>query len=538
VSATVATSGGPPAASAPPAATPAPEQPIPWLGLTAVLLGTFISTLTGRLSNFGLNDIRGAVHAGFDDGAWITTAFTAAQMLVTPFAVWIGSVYGPRRILMIAALSFAVTSALTPFSLNLSTILVLQFLSGVGSGCFIPLTLSFILRVMPMRLWAYGIALYALNLELSLNISASLEGWYVDNLSWHWVFWQNVPLALAMAACLRGVKRLPPPASIHRDVYGLSSFGIGFALIYAALDQGNRLDWLNSGLIWGLLLAGLIMLVGFVIHELTTPFPWLDFKAAFRWPIPLLLVNISILRLTILSTAFLIPYYLGGVRGFRALQVGDTLIWIAAPQLIICPLAALMLRRFDARITAGAGLCLIGFACMSVAYGLTPGWGSDQFLPSQLLQAVGQSFALSGMVFVGVLNLRLQDALAFGAMLQTARLFGGEVGTAFIATLARLREQRASNLIGQHVQRGTLDVQQRLAVYGHVVARGDHPASAAPALLANVVRVVATTQATIDSFVGVAAVAALGLVVLAILLPRPPRTPASYVPIFHRKHAE
>jgi DHA2 family multidrug resistance protein len=521
-----------------PPAPPAPEPPIPWLGLTAVLLGTFISTLTGRLSNFGLTDIRGAVHAGFGEGAWITTSFTAAQMLVTPFAVWIGSMYGPRRILMFAATSFAVTSALTPFAQNLSTLLTLQFLSGLGSGCFIPLTLSFILRVMPMRLWAYGVALYALNLELSLNISASLEGWYVENLSWHWIFWQNVPLAMAMAACLRGVKQQPAPAVIHRDVYGLCSYGIGLALIYAALDQGNRLDWLNSGLIWGLLLAGLILLVAFVIHEMTAPFPWLDFKVVLRRPLPLLLLSISILRLTILSTAFLIPYYLGGVRGFRALQVGDTLIWIAAPQLIICPLAALLLRRFDARITAGLGLCMVGLACMIVAYGLTPSWGSDQFLPSQLMQALGQSFALSGIVFTGVLNLRLQDALTFGAMLQTARLFGGEVGTAFIATMARLREQRASNLIGQHLQRGAPDVQQQLQAYGHVLARGGHPAAAAPALLANFVRVAATTQSTIDSFVAVAGVAAFGLVVLLILLPPPPTSPASYVPIFRRKQPE
>jgi DHA2 family multidrug resistance protein len=531
-----ATGAAPP--GAPPTA-PGAEAPIPWLGLTAVLLGTFISTLTGRLSNFGLTDIRGAVHAGFDQGAWITTSFTAAQMLVTPFAVWIGSMYGPRRILMLAASTFAISSAVTPLALNLTTLLALQFVSGLASGCFIPLTLSFVLRVMPPRLWAYGIALYALNLELSLNISASLEGWYVDNLSWHWIFWQNVPLALAMAACLRwGVKHQPAPKDIHRDIYGLSSYGIGFALIYAALDQGNRLDWLNSGLIWGLLLAGLIMLGAFLIHEKTTPFPWLDLKVALRWPLPLLLMMISILRLTILSTAFLIPYYLGGVRGFRALQVGDTLIWIAMPQLILCPLAALMLRRFDPRITAGLGLSMVGFACMSVAYALTPSWGSDQFLPSQIMQAVGQSFALSGIVFVGVLNLRLQDALTFGAMLQTARLFGGEVGTAFIATMARLREQRASNIIGQHVQRGTLETQHRLQVYGHVIARGGHPATAAPAVLANVVRVVATTQATIDSFVGVAVFALVGLVVLVIILPPPPRTPASYTPLFHRKPAE
>src|SRR5579871_4104468 len=114
-----------------------PAAPVPWLGLTAVLLGTFISTLTGRLSTFGLADIRGAIHAGFDEGAWITTAFTVAQMLITPIAVWIGSIYGQRRILIGAALAFAATSALTPFAQNLPSFLVLQFLSGLSSGCFI-----------------------------------------------------------------------------------------------------------------------------------------------------------------------------------------------------------------------------------------------------------------------------------------------------------------------------------------------------------------------------------------------------------------
>ncbi len=528
------------ALSGTPSPTSAPvDAPIPWLGLAAVLLGTFISTLTGRLSTFGLTDIRGAIHAGFDEGAWITTAFTVAQMLITPIAVWIGSIYGPRQILIIAALSFAATSALTPFAQNLPSFLVLQFLSGLGSGCFIPLTLSFILRNMPLRLWAYGVACYALNLELSLNISASLEGWYVDHLSWHWIFWQNVPLALAMAACLHfGVKRLPPPDCIHRDIYGLATCGLGLALIYAALDQGNRLDWQSSGLIWGLILSGVLLLVAFVIHEASTPFPWLDFRVVLGKPLPFLLLNIALLRLAILSTAYLIPYFLGGVRGFRALQIGDTLIWIAIPQLIVCPFAAFMLRRADARITATAGLCLVITGCMSVAYGLTPAWGSDQFLPSQLLQAVGQSFALSGIVFIGVLNLRPQDALTFGAMLQIARLFGGEAGSALVATLARVREQRASNIIGQHVQHGGYDVVQRLHQYGQVIAHAGHQAGAAPLLLASAVRTAATTQATIDSFMVVAGTTLFALVVVLIILPPPPRTPASHIPLFRRRPVE
>src|SRR5271168_4987594 len=207
-------------------------------------MGTFISTLNGRLSTFGLADIRGAVGAGFDEGAWITTAQTAAQMLVTIPAVWMGATYGPRRVLIGASLAFAIISLLTPYSATLPMLLAMQFLGGLASGCFIPLTLSFILLNTPPKYWAFGIAIYALNLELSLNISASLEGWYVEHASWHWIFWQNVPLALLMSLCLhRGIPAkatTPPPL----DLFGLLSGGAGLACIHAALDQGNRLDWL------------------------------------------------------------------------------------------------------------------------------------------------------------------------------------------------------------------------------------------------------------------------------------------------------
>src|SRR5262245_608409 len=99
-----------------------------------------------------------------------------------------------------------------------------------------------------------------------------MEGWYSDNLSWRWIFWQNAPLAIGMALCLRfGIARAPPdPHRPRPDIFGLVSSGLGLALIYAALDQGNRLDWLNSGLICGLLLAGALLLAGFFLHEART----------------------------------------------------------------------------------------------------------------------------------------------------------------------------------------------------------------------------------------------------------------------------
>ncbi|MGC1458459.1 MAG: MFS transporter [Steroidobacteraceae bacterium] len=497
---------------------PSPPDSIPWLGLVAVLMGTFISTLNGRLSSFGLADIRGAVGAGFDEGAWITTAQTVAQMFVTLFAVWAGAAYGSRRVLIWASLAFAVISLLTPYSATLSMLLSMQFLGGTASGFFIPLTLSFLLLNTPPKYWAFGIAIYALNLELSLNISASLEGWYVEHHSWRWIFWQNVPLALIMSLCLRyGVVQKPITVAPPRDFFGLASGGAGLALLYAALDQGNRLDWLNSGLEWGLLLAGGLLLLAFFAHEATAAHPLLDLRVVFGAPMPSQFILIAFLRLTILATSYLIPLYLGSVRGYRDLEVGGTLLWIAAPQLLFCPLAALMLRRSDPRLVSSIGFIFISIACLMVAYKLTPIWGSDQFLPSALLQALGQSFALSGVIFFGILHLKPQDALTFGAVLQTARLMGGEIGSAFITTLARIREQIASNLIGLHVQAGDARVVERIGAYGAATTREIDPVGAVhrgEAVLGTLVRAAATTQAVMDGFVAIAFLTAVALLIV------------------------
>jgi len=517
---------------------PSPPTSIPWLGLLAVLMGTFISTLNGRLSTFGLADIRGAVGAGFDEGAWITTAQTTAQMFITLAAIWMGSAYGPRRVLIGASIAFAVISLLTPYSATLPMLLTMQFLGGLASGFFIPLTLSFILLNTPPKYWAFGIAIYALNLELSLNISASLEGWYVEHHSWRWIFWQNVPLALIMSLCLRrGIAVKPITTRPPADIFGLLAGGSGLALIYAALDQGNRLDWLNSGVVWGLMAAGFLLVTAFLIHEARTPRPLLNLKVLFGSPMPSQFLLIAFLRMTILATAYLIPLYLGSVRGFRALEVGQTLVWIAAPQLILCALAALMLRRTDARLVASIGFIFISIACLMVAYNLTPIWGSNEFLPSSFLQAVGQSFALSGVVFFGVLHLRPQDALTFGAMLQTARLLGGEIGTALVTTVARVRGQVASNLIGQHVRAGDPQVIQRIRAYGAATTRVIDPASAASRgelVLGNVVRAAATTQAVIDGFVIVAVLTAVALLIV-VFRSAAPEGPASAMPMFRAR---
>src|SRR5207302_3143592 len=121
------------------------------------------------------------------------------------------------------------------------------------------------------------------------------------------------------------------------------------------------------------------------------------------------------------------------VQGLRALQIGDVLNWIALPQFVLVPLVALTLRRVDARL-----LLAIGFACIAVGSwmdtGLTHDWVNDDFLRSQIVEAVGLAVAITALITFAIANITPAQAAAIAATIQTARLFGTEVGNAVIQT--------------------------------------------------------------------------------------------------------
>jgi DHA2 family multidrug resistance protein len=201
------------------------------------------------------------------------------------------------------------------------------------------------------------------------------------------------------------------------------------------------------------------------------------------------------------------------------------LLWIALPQLIIVLPLGWLLKRIDGRWVLGFGSALIGIACL-MATNLTSDWATNDFLASQILQALGQSFALTALIVLALGSVNPVDVLTVGALLQMSRLFGGEIGTAFMQTFVRVREQVHSNLIGLHIDSLAGITADRLALYRSVVGAHatDIAATTARAtgLLAATVARQAAVLSYIDGFLAAAAGAYVCLLLTAIL-PRPPR---------------
>ncbi|UJH78407.1 hypothetical protein L0U95_32075 (plasmid) [Burkholderia cenocepacia] len=318
---------------------------------------------------------------------------------------------------------------------------------------------------------------------------------------------------------------------IKRFASGIDARGMllgagGFACLCIALDQGERLFWLQSPLIVALLAAGILMIAAFLIHELTSPRAGLDLGYLARPNIALLIVLVGLVRFTVLNTSFIPSLFLASTYGLRPLQIGDTLRWIAIPQLLFAPCVALLLQRVDPR-----RLIVAGFAMVAIAFALgsrlTPVWAEPDFIPSQLLQALGQTMALTSVIFFFGKHVTAEHALTFGAVVQATRLLSGQLGTTSIAVIQRIREATHSNLVGLHVSLSDPETLERLrAGAASLVAHGATFATvnqAAYALVDRAVRVQATTLALADNF-RVAMAFALAGALLGILL-RPVRAP-------------
>jgi DHA2 family multidrug resistance protein len=514
-----------PSSVAPPPSTTQTTHPL--LGIFAVLLGAIVTTLSSRATSVGLADLRGAIGAGFDDGAWITTSFTVAQMLIGPLAVWIARVGSNRRVLLLGATLFCLSELLIPFSPNLPVLLMLQFLAGLGSGVFIPVTIGFITLNLPRKYWTFGLSAYAMSLELSLNLAATLEGWYDRYFDWRWLFWQNAALAAAMIVLIWGGM---PSAPFNRDearrgdFLGMALAPLGFALLFAALDQGDRLNWLNSDLITSLAIGGMLCIAAFFFHEAHTRRPGIDLSLLARRNMLQILILIAIARFLITGSGFLVPQFLIQVAGHRPFQFGDALLWVALPQVLIAPLVAALLLRVDPRALAAFGLIVVALAFLQ-GQRMTSAWHEPDFVASQLTQAVGQTMCLTSLIFLAVQHFRPQDAMSFGAFLQTARLFGGQLGTTAIQVFARQAEHTDSQLLGSHVgafDPETLDRLHALATGLAAHLQGSGAADNGAVLLLDCsVRAQAYTLAYADGMALCAGVAIAALL-LVLSLRKPP----------------
>ena len=509
--------------------------PQPLFAVAAVLLGSFLANFDSRLTSVGLADLRGAFSLGFDEGAWLSTASIGSQIFIAPAVAWLATAFGLRRVLGIPSLVYALVSLLIPFVRDYPTLIALSIIHGILLGTFVPATLMIILRNLPIRWWLPAIAIYAIRVGFALDTSTLVVGFYVDHPGWQWLYWQGAVIAPLMGLMVYlGTPREPVNREVLRDADwgGMLLLGTGVSMIYAGLDQGNRLDWLGSGTVAALLIGGGVLCVAFLINEMLVRRPWAHVSVLFSRNVGLSLVVILLYTLTSLSNSSLVPNFLSVVGQLRPEQTGVLLVlWGALPMFVLVPVSIFMLRHVDPR-----GVLIIGLSAFAAANllgtQLTHDWALGDFVVIVLLQSIGQAFTLLPILLIALSNSDFTRATAFAAYVQVMRLGGAEIGVALMGTWLRVREQIHSNYIGQHIQNGSDNVVQMLKQLSDSFA--SHGAATAPARALGTLSALVAREANVLAYIDGfwltfwLAMIALGFVALMTRAPPGPLMPTPF----------
>src|SRR5271156_3128370 len=445
-------------------AVPAELSKSPLLGILGVITGAGVVTLTSRMISLGLPDMKG--HLGFsnDQGAWIGTAFDVGLMFIGPLTVFLGGLMGPRRILLAAATIFTLLCIFLPLIHSYGLLILATALAGLASGTFYPLTLTFALRNIPLRYLPFTIALYASFVDGAVNIAPSLYGWYRNHLSWEWMFWNSAVITPLMMLCIYlGIPK-SPPVKEHGEAPSFVGFlyaSAGFALVLAACEQGQRLDWWHSGIFTALFASGSFLLLCGLVRRLLGPNPLVDMPYLRQWNTILLGTGLFIFRFFLVTTIILVPQALA-IHGFEPDQIGPAVVWTAASFVPLSILAGFfLLSDVDPRLLLATGFASMAFASILNAE-MTSAWAAPNYYRTEFLMGFGQCFAFIGLVAAIILQglfsgglAKPQRILTFSAYFHTIRIFGGTIGAVMMGRFIAEREKFHSNALGLHVQHGS-----------------------------------------------------------------------------------
>ncbi len=413
-------------------------------GLFGVLLAAMMAGFNNRVVALGLPDLYGHLGWDADQASWLSSAYSAGELVAMPFATWCAITFSMRRFQLIMLSVVVLIALLLPSVHSLPLMIALRAVQGLCCGSQIPLLMMGALRFLPPSIRLHGLALYAMTATFAPNMSLALAASWLDRLEdWRWLYWQAVPLSLlSMALIAWGIPVMPPMLQRLRQANWLGLLlGIaGLSLLALGLDQAGRLDWFQSRAIRLMLFGGGVFTCAFLLSEWFHPAPFMKLQLLERRNLGLGFTLFFCMLIVMLAGTALPGMALGHLQGFRVLQMEGIGLRIALPQLVLGPLVALLLyqRRIDARHIFVLGLLCMAAACW-LGSGLTPVWMGNEFGLAQCLQAIGQPMAVIALLFLATSVVQPMEGVYVSGIVNTLRAFGTLFGSAVVSRMVTLR---------------------------------------------------------------------------------------------------
>jgi EmrB/QacA subfamily drug resistance transporter len=353
-----------------------------WWALSCTSLGMLLAATNSGTLIIALPDLERSLHASLLALVWVILAYLIAATVLVLMAGRLSDLFGRKRAYVGGFLVFALASLGAGFSGDATTLILWRILQGIGSAFLFANAAALVTDAFPKEELGLAMGANTMVAAIGLVLGPILGGALVA-ISWHWVFWFNVPLALAGAAWGALILReLAKPDSVRGyDVLGNITFVLGLTGLVLGVSRGGLSGW-NDQIVVGGLATAVVLLPLWVLIESRSRAPMLDLKIFKSRLFAAASAAAFINGLARFALMFLFVFYYQGAQGNSPIEAGVKLIPLALGMLIASPLAGIYADRHGSRALAAAGMLVsaVGLAGMTTLDVGTPYWQSGLWL--------------------------------------------------------------------------------------------------------------------------------------------------------------
>jgi EmrB/QacA subfamily drug resistance transporter len=437
-----------------------------------VLLGAIMSILDTTVVNVAIDHLAVAFHAPLTTIQWVITGYTLALAAVIPVTGWAADRFGTKRIYLASLVLFTLGSVLSGLSWSAGSLIFFRVLQGIGGGMIMPAVMTILTKKAGPHRMGRVMGVLGVPMLIAPILGPILGGWLVDDVSWRWIFFINLPIGIA--AFILGLIVLEPdqPQPAHRlDWLGMLLLSPGLAVFIFGLAESSTYGF-GSPRSWGPTLAGVVLITAWFIHSWRTPNPLIDLRTFVHTRAGAAAGTFFLFAISVFGTMLLVPLYYQSVRGASALQAGLLMAPSGFGAMLLMPLAGRLTDRYGPTWLPAAGLPLVGIG----------------LIPFVLVGAHTSYVLLCGANFVQGLGMGLSmmpnmtaamQAVPHAAIARTStamniiRQAGASIGTAVLSViLASAITSNLSGILGSHAagaRSGGIASLQHLPASAHAV---------------------------------------------------------------------
>jgi DHA2 family multidrug resistance protein len=412
-----------------------------WVGFMSMVVGMFMAILDIQIVSASISDIQAGLAASPDESAWVQTSYLMAEIVMIPLSGWLSRLLSTRILFVCSALGFTLFSALCATASSLGEMIVYRAAQGFIGGAMIPTVFATSFLLFPGRLRAQISVLIGLTATLAPTIGPTLGGWLTEQFSWHWLFLINVPIGAALAVSVWTFLDIDRPNFAlrrHFDLTGLVLMAVFLGALEYVLEEGNRWDWFADETIAWAGVASAVAGALFFWRMLVRPDPLVELRAFGNANFAFGCMFSFILGIGLYGSVYLLPLFLGRVRGYDSLQIGETMFVTGLAMFVSAPIAGRLASIIDLRVMLAVGLLMFGGGLFWMAH-LTVDSAFWELLGPQALRGGSMMFIMLPVNQVALGRLAPSALKNASGLYNLMRNLGGAVGLALINTIATTR---------------------------------------------------------------------------------------------------